>query len=468
MPTAISTTVEPLDGNKVRLHVAVPAAEFEKAIDAAFREISREVKIDGFRPGKVPRRILEARIGTDLARDRALRDALPGYYADAVTSEALDTIAAPDIDITAGVDEGDVEFDAVVELRPEVTLEGYRNIHVEVPSPTVPDGAVDEQIDALRNRFADLEDSAAPLADGDYAEIDIRGYVHDQEIDALTATDYLYEVGSDTLVPKLDEELRGQRPGAILKFVDHLPERFGERAGDEVAFQVLVKEAKRKILPAATDDWASEVSEHDTIDALRDEVRTRLDLMARVQAQMAARDRVLEAAAALVDIEIPEAMVERETEHRLHDFMHRIEERGASIPQYLEATGQSEQELVAAMRETATRSVRADLALRAVVAGEEIEATDEEVDREIERLAERLEEKPAKVRKDLARRGALEAVASEISRSKALQFLVENAEVVDEQGNPVDLTIPPGEPADTTDQPTEEAEHKTEGKEPDS
>jgi len=289
--------------------------------------------------------------------------------------------------------------------------------------------------------------------------------VHDQEIGSLTATDYLYEVGSETLVPKLDEELRGKRPGEILKFVDHLPERFGDRAGEEVAFQVLVKEAKRKILPDANDDWASEVSEHDTIEALRGEIRTRLELMARVQAQMAARDRVLEAAAALVDVDIPEAMVERETENRLHDFVHRLEERGATIPQYLEATGQSEQDLVAAMRETATRSVRADLALRAVVAHEEIEASDEEVEREIEHLAERVEEKPAKVRKDLARRGALEAVASEISRSKALQYLVEHAEVVDEKGNLVDLTIPPGEPAETND----EAESTAVGKEePDS
>jgi trigger factor len=462
MPTAISTTVEPLDGNKVRLHVAVPASEFEKAIDAAFRELAREVKIDGFRPGKVPRRILEARIGTELARERALRDALPGYYSDAVTTESLDAIAAPDIDITAGVDEGDVEFDAVVELRPEVTLEGYRDLRVEVPSPEIPDAAVDEQIDALRSRFADLEDSAAPLGDGDFAEIDIRGYIHDQEIDALTATDYLYEVGSDTLVPKLDEELRGQRPGAILKFVDQLPERFGDRAGEEVAFQVLVKEVKRRLLPDVTDDWASEVSEHDTVDALREEIRTRLELMARVQAQMAVRDRVLEEAAGLVDVEIPDAMIGHETEHRLHDLAHRLEERGATIPQYLEATGQDERQLVAAMRENAARGVRADLALRAVVAQEEIEASEDDLQREIDRLAERLEQKPNKVRNDLARRGALEAVASEISRSKALQFLVDHADVVDEAGNPVDLTIPPGGPADTTGEPTGETEGKEE------
>jgi trigger factor len=462
MPTAISTTLEPLDGNKVRLHVAVPAAEFEKAIDAAFREIAREVKIDGFRPGKVPRRILEARLGTDLARERALRDALPGYYADAVSSEALDTIAAPEIDITAGMEEGDVEFDAVVELRPEVTLDGYAGLRIEVPSPEVPDAAVDEQIDALRNRFADLEDSAAPLSDGDYAEIDIRGYVHDEEVDALTATDFLYEVGSAGLVPQLDDELRGKRPGEILKFVDRLPERFGERAGEEVAFQVLVKEAKRKLLPDVTDEWASEVSEHDTLEALRNDIRVRLDLMARVQAQMAARDRVLDAVAALVDVEIPEAMVDRETEQRLHDLAHRLDERGATIPQYLEATGQDERQLVAAMREGAIRGVRADLALRAVVNQEQIEVTDDDVQREIERLAERLEQKAGKVRSDLARRGALEAVASDISRGKALQFLVEHAEVVDEAGNPVDLAVPPGESAERAGEPTGRAEGESE------
>ncbi|HZP30257.1 MAG TPA: trigger factor [Acidimicrobiia bacterium] len=446
-PSPLKTSVEPLEGNKVRLRVGIPSAEFEKAIDAAFRKLAREVKVPGFRPGKAPRRLLEARFGTEVAREQALRDSLPDFYAQAVEAEDIDVIAAPEIDITAGEEEGDVEFDAVVEVRPVVELHGYDSLRIEIPDPTVPEEAVDAQIDALRERFADLEDSNAPLTDGNYAEIDIKGYVHDDVIDALTATDFLYEVGSGSLVPELDTELRGKRTGDILKFNAVLDDRFGDRSGQEVAFQVLVKGAKRKVLPAADDEWASEASEFDTIADLRADVRRRLELVGRVQGQMALRDKVLEAVAALVDVDIPDALVGQEMEHRLHDLVHRLEHQGVTLTQYLAATGQDQEAFVAAVREGATEAVRADLALRAVVAQEAIEATDEEMDAEIARLAERVGQKPEKVRRDLGKRGALEAVRSDLARGKALQFLVDHATAVDENGNPVDLTLPPGEAA---------------------
>ena len=199
--------------------------------------------------------------------------------------------------------------------------------------------------------------------------------------------------------------------GEFLKFIAELPERFGDRAGQEVAFQVLVKETKRKVLPEPSDDWASEVSEFDTVDALRDDARTRLAAVARVQAQLLVRDKVLDAVADLVDADLPESLVEREVESRVHD-----------------------------------------LALRAVVVQEHIEANDEEVDREIERLAERVGEKPAKLRRDLERRGVVEAVRSDIARGKALQFLVDHAAVVDEAGDPVEFTEP-GEAAAAPEAP---------------
>jgi trigger factor len=465
----VSTSVETLEGNKVRLHVAIPASEFDKAVDAAFRKLAADVKIPGFRPGKAPRKLLEARFGPDVARREALQDALPEYYAAAVDAEDLDAIAPPEIDITSGEDEGDVEFDAVVEIRPVVTLAGYDGLRVELPSPAIDDDAVDSQVDALRNRFADLEESAAPLTDGDYAEIDIKGYVHEEAIDALTATDFLYEVGSEMVVAKLDEELRGKRPGEILKFNDTLPERFGDRAGEEVSFQVLVKDVKRKVLPDVNDDWVSEVSEFDTVDELRADMRKRLELVTTVQAQMAARDKVLEAASELVDVEIPDALVVQEMERRLHDLAHRLEAqggKGTTIEQYLAATGQDQEAFVATVRAGATAGVRADLALRAVVAQEELSATAEELDAEIARLAERMEEKPAKVRRDLDRRGLLEAVRSDIARGKALQLLVDRATVVDEEGNTLDLSLPERdeatepqespEPSESTAESTEE------------
>jgi trigger factor len=223
---------------------------------------------------------------------------------------------------------------------------------------------------------------------------------------------------------------------------------------------VLVKEAKRKVLPEMTDDWVSEVSEFDALDALRADVRNRLELVGKLQAQMAVRDKVLEVASDLVDVEPPDALVSQEMERQLHDMAHKLEEQGATLPQYLEATGQPQDVFVEQVREAATKAVRADLALRAVVAQEAIETTDEELDGEIERLAERFEEKPQKLRKDLERRGVLEAVRSDLARGKALKFLVDHATVVDNNGNELDLALPETEPdsaaSDTNETPTPE------------
>jgi trigger factor len=440
--SSLTTSVEPLEGNKVRLKIAVPAQEFEKAIDAAFRKLAREVKLPGFRPGKAPRQLLEARLGTGAAREQALRDSLPEYYATAIESEDIDVIAPPEIDITAGEDSGDIEFDAVVEVRPIVQVSGYDSLTVEVPNPSVDDEAIDAQIDALRERFADLEDSTNPLTDGDYAQIDIKGSVENEPVDGLSATDFLYEVGSGTVVEKLDQELRGKKAGDILRFEDALPASAGDDTGATVVFQVLVKDAKKKVLPEANDEWASEVSEFDTINELRGDARNRLELYAKVQAQLEARDKVLEASSDLVMIEAPEPLVAKEMERRLHDLQHRLEPQGVNITQYLAATGQDQEGFIAGLREGCAKAVKADLALRAVVAQEGIEATDAEVDAEIERLAERFEEKPAKVRRDLEQRGALEAVRSDLARGKAVEYLVDHATVVDESGNTVDLALP--------------------------
>jgi trigger factor len=286
--------------------------------------------------------------------------------------------------------------------------------------------------------------------------------VHDVVIDSLSATDFLYEVGSGVVVPKLDDELRGAKPGDILKFNDKLPERFGERAGDEVAFQVLVKEAKRKVLPDATDEWASEVSEFDTLEELRADARQRLELYSSVQAQMLVRDKVLEAAADLVDVDVPDALVTQDMERRLHDLAHRLEHQGATIPQYLAATGQEQEAFVSELRAGSTRSVKADLALRAVVAQEGITATDEDLDREIAQYAERADEKPEKVRRDFEQRGVLDAVRSDIARGKAVEFLVDHAEVVDESGQPVDLTLPGGNDVEDTNSEDSEEEKPSE------
>jgi trigger factor len=453
----MDTSVEALEGNKVRLRIAVPASEFETAIDAAFRKLAREVRIPGFRPGKAPRRLLEAHLGTEVAREQALRDSLPDYYSKAVVAESLDTIAPPEIDITAGQEEGDVEFDAVVEVRPQVTLMGYDSLQVTVPSPAIPDEEIEGEINALRERFADLEESTAPLRAGDFALLNIKGYIHEEEVPGLTASDFLYEVGSELVVPKLDEELPGRHPGDIVGFNDILPPRWGERAGEEVAFQVLVKETKRKVLPEATDEWAREASEFESLEELRDDIRSRTENVRRIQAQLALRENILDAAAGLVEIDIPDPLVNEEMERRLHNLVHRLEQQGASVEQYLAATGMDQDQLVNQVKIDSVMAVKSDLALRAVAAAEELVVGDEEVDEEVARLAERTGVKAAQLRKEIERGRGLEAVRSELSRGKALQFLVDHTTVVDEEGKPLDLSFPePSAPTAPAEEPEEE------------
>jgi trigger factor len=433
LPAYMKTTLEPLEGNKVKLSIEVDEAEFDKAIDAAFRKIARETRIPGFRPGKAPRRILEARFGSDVARDEALRDALPDYYEQALREQEVDPIAPPEIEITGGQESGPVQFEAVVEIRPQVSVAGYQGLRVTVANPAVTDEEIDSQIDRLRDQFAELQTVSRAAHDGDHVLIDLSGYRHSEQLEGLTADDFLYELGSGSVVPELDEQLRGAKAGDILKFTAAVP---GQE--EDVAFQVLVKEVKEKLLPDVTDEWASDASEFETVDALRDDIRTRLGAVKRVQAQLALREQAVDAVAELVSEEIPEPLVNEEMQRRAHDLEHRLAAQGADVQQYLEATGRSLDEFRNDLREAATRAVKADLALRGVADAEGLEATDEELDAEIERIAQAAGQKPAAVRKQLDRNDQLPAVRSDIRKGKALAWLTEHVEIADEEGHIID------------------------------
>jgi trigger factor len=441
----MKSSVEPLEGNKVKLSIEVDENEFDKAIDAAFRKIAREVRIPGFRPGKAPRRLLEARIGSEVARQEALRDALPDYYARAVRENSVDVIAPPEIDITAGEDEGIVTFDAVVEVRPRVQVPGYGGLRVTVPSPVAGGDDVDRQIDRLREQHAELNAVSRPARDGDHVSIDLNGTRHGEPVEGLSASDYLYELGSGSVVPELDTQLQGARAGDILKFNAVVPALQSDTDSGEVTLQVLVKEVKEKVLPEPTDEWAAEASEFETIAELRDDLRERISSVKRLQTQLALRDEVIGALVELVEEEPPEPLVQGELERRVRDLAHRLAHQGADIATYLQATGRSEEELLAELRDGALRAVKADLALRAVADAETLEATDDEIDAEVARLAQRMDEKPAKVRRELERAEQMPAVTSDVRKGKALEWLVEHVEVVDEDGNTIDrseLTLP--------------------------
>jgi trigger factor len=429
------SVVEPLEGNKVKLTIEVEEHEFEKDIDAAFRKIAREVRIPGFRPGKAPRRILENRLGKETGRTEALRDALPGYYTKAVRDNEVDVVAPPEIDITAGQESGPVAFDAVVEVRPLLHIAGYGGLRVVVPSPVVTDEDIDAQVDRLRGNFGELTPVDRPAHDGDFLTIDLHGDRNGESVAGLTTDDFLYELGSGTVLAEIDENLRGAKVGDILAFDADLP------GDDPVSLRVLVKDVKEKVLPEVTDEWASEASEFDTVEELRADISNRMGLVKRVQSTIALRNATVEALVELVDGDAPESLIDAEVEKRLHDLNHRLESQGANISKYLEATSQSPEQLVGSFREGSISSVKADLALRAVAEAEKIDPSDEEIEEELERLAASYEMKPAELRRSLDRADQMPAVRSDWKKSKALEWLLEHVEIVDADGQPIDRAL---------------------------
>jgi len=426
----VKTIVEPLEGNKVKLSVELDESEFGTAIDAAFRKIAREVRIPGFRPGKAPRRLVEARVGIDAARQEAIRDALPGFYERALRENDIEPIAAPEIDITSTDADPTMAFDAVVEIMPTVTVAGYGGLRVVLPSLAVSEEEVDARVDRTRDQFAEVVAVARPARDGDHVSIDRKVTRHDETV--VAADDELYEVGVGRFGPEMDQNLRGAKAGDILKFDVHHDEI------GEVTFQILVKEVREKILPEVTDEWAAEASEFDTVAELRANYRAELEAVRRLEAAIGVRDKVLEGMIELVDEEIPEALVAPEMERRLQSLSHRLSHQGIDVARFLESVGDSQQEFVAQLRTEATNAVKADLALRAVAEMEGVEATDEEVEQEIQDLARQRKKNPAALRRELENEDQLPAVRSGIRKTKALEWLIAHTEFVDEEGQVID------------------------------
>ena len=286
------STLEPVEPTKVRINVVVEPDELRPAIDRTARRLSREVRVPGFRKGKVPRQVIEARIGREALLAEAIeQEAVPEFYAKAIEELGVQPLSRAQVEPPDYTDGEALEFSATFEVKPELDLPPYQGVEVERPVLEVTDEHVDAQLERLRDRTAQLEVIGRPLAKDDFAQIDLRATHHTDEIPELTRSDFLYEVGSGTVVPELDEELEGKRKGDILRFNATLPEEAGEElAGREVTFQVLVKEAKAKVLPKLDDDFAQEASEFDTLDELKADLRQRLEGAAEAQTGQRAGD----------------------------------------------------------------------------------------------------------------------------------------------------------------------------------
>ena len=372
-------------------------------------------------------------MGFGPARDWSAGPLACEFGARAVVDTELDPIAQPEIDITGGEDRGAVSFDAVVQVRPLVAIPGYDGLQVTLPGLRVTEEEVQNQLDRLRENDAELEVVERPAIDGDLVTIDLHG--NDASgAEVVGIDDYLYEVGSGSVVAELDAELHGAKAGAIVAFDAPNP----NDSEQTIAFRVLVKEVKVKKLPEATDEWAAESSEFATVAELRADIEDRIGRVKLMQSQMALRQKTIEAVAGLVDDEVvPEVLVDAEVNERLHDLQHRLEAQKLGLAEYFQATGTSPDELLAAVRVDAQAAVKADLALRALVEAEELTLSDDELNAEITTMAERMGTSPADLRRQLDTAGRTGAVRSELRKGKALEWLLDHVDLFDEEGNPM-------------------------------
>ncbi len=429
------STAEVLEGNKVRLTIEVDEDELRSAVDDTMRKLEREVVVPGFRPGKVPRRLLEVRLGGKAIREEVLRHAVPDYYAQAVEDADLDIIAAPEIDITAGEEEGPLAFAAIVEVRPKVGIPGYDGLRVTISSPEPTDVEVDAQVNRLREQFAELKDVERPVRDGDLVTLDITGVRGEEVIDALSSSDLVYEVGTGGLLEGADAKLHSAKPGDIVE-VDA-----EDAPGGPAKVRMLVKAVREKVLPEPTDNWAQDASEFDTVEQLRADIRSRLTGLKRLQANLELREKAVEAVAALVVEDMPEILVREEAQRLEHGLVHRLNDSRVTLEEYLAARGKMVDELVEELNEQAAVQVRSDLALRALADMEDLQASDDELASEIGRLAAEANRPVREVARQIAEGAGLERLRSEIRNSKAVAWLVEHVEIVDEQGKPMDRAL---------------------------
>jgi trigger factor len=433
----MNATTTTLENNHVKLVVEVDEPEMAEAIDAAAAKLSKQVSIKGFRKGKVPKNVLMAHLGGPSAlRNEAIRDSIPDFYAHAVSDTLIDPIAQPDINITAGEEEGVLVFEADVEVRPEVSISGHGDLRVTIPSPVVTDDEVNAQVDRFRETDAVLNDVDRPIVTGDLVSMDIHVEQVASEVDPLDMSDFMYTVGSGTITEGVDELIVGMKAGEELKVNGNIGQ------GGVATYELSLKKVQERELPELTDEWVQENTEWQSADEMRDTIFAQMRRMRVAEAQRTQRDSVLVALSDLVSADVvPDALVQDETNERLHDLGHRLEQQKLNLETFLQVTNQSSDQLLETLRADAVRAVRIDLALRALVREENLEPTDEEVDEELTTTAEAMKVTPDRLRTNLRDTGRVVTFRSEVAKMKASRWLTDHVTYVDPEGVEIDPNL---------------------------
>jgi trigger factor len=434
----VKTSVETLEPTKVKLTVEVEPKRVKQAFDRAARQLAKQVALPGFRPGKAPRRLLEQRFGDGVIAQTAMEDSLSDFYVEALQETELDVVSQPEVDVETFDEQEGCTFTATVEVRPTFDPPDHEGIDVTFPDWDVDDEEVDAQLEQLRERFAEVDEVEREAASGDLVTLSLRVEVGGTELESANVEDALYEIGSQGVTPKLDEELVGRSAGDELTYEDELPEGYPEHGGEQATFHVTVKDVREKTLPELDDDFAATASGFDSIDELRKDVRDSLLRRKVEQAQHDLRGRILEAYLARVDVPLPEAMVEADKQARISQLEAQAQRFGIEVDDLLQMEDTSREDFESNAQQQSEQTVKAQLVLDALSRKLEVGVDPSDIDQEIVRHAQANGVAPQEIARIVQEQGSLPALLGDVLRRKAIDTIVAAANV---EGGPSDEVL---------------------------
>lgn len=432
----MKTNVEKLSDTRVKLNVSVPFDELGPEIDQAYKAISQQVNIPGFRRGKAPRQLIDARFGRGPILEQVVNDMLPTRYEQALAENDLNPLGQPEIEVTKIEDNDVVEFTAEIDVRPEIEVPDFSKIEVTVPELKVDDEAVDAELDSLRERFGELKDTKRKMKTDDFAVIDLEASIDGEKLDDASAEGLTYRVGADDLMKGLDTALRGMKTGEDNEFETEI--QYGENKGKKATVKVHVQQTKERKLPDLDDDFVQMASEFDTVDELRESTREQVEENAKAKQAADIRDEVLKAALAQVEFALPESIVDEQVHNQLHQLLGQMAHDENALAQLLEAQGTTREEFDKESREQAEESVRTQLFLDAVAEEEQPEVSQQELTDHILFTAQSYGMDPNQFVAQLQQSGQIANLFSDVRRGKALAAAISRTSVKDEAGNKVD------------------------------
>jgi trigger factor len=456
----VKSAVETLSPTRAKLTVEVPFEELKPSLDAAYKKIAQQINVPGFRRGKVPPMVIDRQVGRGAVLDEAINAALPKLYVDALQANELEPLAQPEIDITKLEDNETLEFTAEVDVRPEVDLPDYTGLDVTVDDVVVTDEDVELQVQNLRERFASLNDVDRAAAEGDFVTIDLKASKDGEVVEGAEVSGMSYQVGRGGMLDGLDEALTGMAPGEEKTFGSQLVG--GDQKGEDVDVEVKVTAVKEQELPELDDDFAQTASEFDTVEELTEDVRTRLQNGKRLEQAAEARDAVLEKILDMVEVPLPEAVVDQELKARRESVQQQLAFAGMTMEQYLDSEEQTVDEFEADLEKRVRDAVAAQFVLDQVAKKEEIAVNEGELQEHLMRRAQQSGQNPQEFIQHMLEHNHIPEMVSEVVRGKALALIVESATVTDASGNHVELKLlrpdgTIGEPADEVEETPEES-----------